>query len=52
MKLWELNTMISAVCPITGINSDKAIWFKPESTPEQQEAAQDIMDENISKVED
>jgi len=51
MKLYELDQLIKAVCPIDGINSEGAIWFLPEATPEQRAAAQAIMDEHLGSIE-
>lgn len=50
MKLYELDQLIQAVCPIDGINSDGVIWFKPEATDEQKVQAQQIMDAHLSEV--
>ncbi len=43
MTLAELNDAIAAVCPIDGVNSDGVIWFKPEATDAQKQAAQSII---------
>ena len=43
MKLYEIDEAIKAVCPIEGVNSSGVIWFKPEATPEQREAAEALM---------
>lgn len=51
MKLWELDEAIKAVCPIDGVSSEGAIWFKPEATEEQKAAAQAIMAERLPEVE-
>ena len=51
MKLYELNGLIEAVCPINGINSDGVIWFLPEATLEQKAAAQALMDEHLPQLE-
>ena len=48
MKLYELDTLIRAVSPIDGINSNGVIWFKPEATDEQRAAAQALMEQHIS----
>lgn len=48
MKISKLTELISAVCPIIGINSDGVIWFKPEATDEQKAAAQALIDANLS----
>lgn len=50
MNLDQLHSLIAALCPINGINSNGAIWFKPEATPEQQAAAQAIMVANLPKL--
>ena len=47
MKLYELNSVIAAVAPVEGINSDGAIWFRPEATDEQKAAAQALMDQHL-----
>jgi len=51
MKLYELDELIKAVCPIEGINSNGAIWFLPEATPGQRAAAQALMDEYLESIE-
>lgn len=51
MKLYELNDLIAAVCPIEGINSDGIIWFKPQATEIQIAAAQALMDANKDLLE-
>lgn len=51
MKLHELDELIKAVCPISGINSDGVIWFLPEATPAQKAAAQALMDEHLPQLE-
>ena len=50
MNLPDLDTLIRTVAPIDGINSDGAIWFKPEATDEQKAAAQAIMDANLPNL--
>jgi hypothetical protein len=50
MKLYELDQLIKVVCPIDGINSSGAIWFKPEATDEQKAAAQALMDAHLAEV--
>lgn len=50
MTLGELNDLIKAVCPITGINSDGAIWFEPEATEDQKAQAQALMDQHLSEI--
>ena len=51
MKLYELDQLIQAICPIDGINSDGVIWFKPEATDEQKADAQALMDQHLAEVE-
>lgn len=51
MRLFELDELIKAVCPISGINSDGVIWFLPEATPAQKAAAQALMDEHLPQLE-
>lgn len=51
MKLYELDQLIAAVCPIDGINSDGVIWFKPEATDNQKLQAQALMDTHLAEVE-
>lgn len=51
MKLQEIDTLIKAVCPIEGVNSNGVIWFKPEATPEQKAAAQALIDEHLPQLE-
>ena len=51
MKLWELDQLIKAVCPIEGVNTEGVIWFLPEATPEQRAAAQQLMDEHLGSIE-
>lgn len=46
MKLYELNDMIAAVCPIHGINTNGAVFYKPEATPQQKAVAQTVFDAN------
>lgn len=50
MTIQELNDMISVVCPIDGINSNGAIWFKDEATPQQRAAAEEIMRVNLPNL--
>jgi len=47
----ELTTAIQGVCPIDGINSSGAIWFRGEATPEQRAAAQQLMDAHLPTLE-
>jgi hypothetical protein len=51
MKLHELDQLIRSICPISGINTEGAIWFLPEATPEQRAAAQALMDEHLGSIE-
>jgi hypothetical protein len=51
MKLYELDELIKAVCPIEGINSNGAIWFLPEATPVQKAEAQALMQEHLPQLE-
>lgn len=39
MNLAEIDRRIKAVAPIDGVNSDGVIWFKPEATEAQRQAA-------------
>lgn len=50
MKIYELDQLIKIVCPIEGVNSDGAIFFKPEATDEQKAAAQALMDEHLPSL--
>jgi hypothetical protein len=52
MKLHELDELIKTVCPISGISSEGVIWFLPDATQAEREAAQAIMDANIALVDD
>jgi hypothetical protein len=51
MKLYELDQLIKAVCPIEGVNTEGVIWFLPEATLEQRAAAQELMDEHLGSIE-
>lgn len=50
MKIYELDQLIQAVCPIDGISSNGEIWFKPEATDEQRAVAQSLMDEHLPSL--
>ena len=50
MKLYELDDLIKTLCPIEGVNSSGAIWFKPEATPEQREAAEALMAQMLPQL--
>lgn len=50
MKLYDLYELIAAVCPIDGINSDGAIFYRPEATDPQRLAAQVAMDANLPRL--
>jgi hypothetical protein len=52
MKIYELSQLIEQEAPIYGINSDGAIWFKPEATEEEKNAARTTMASNIGSLED
>jgi hypothetical protein len=47
MYIDELDQAIKAACPIDGINSAGAIFFKAEATDDQKKAAQQIMDREL-----
>lgn len=49
MNITILSQQVANVAPIDGINSDGAIWFKPEATEEQRLAAQSVVDNYSSK---
>lgn len=51
MDIRELTEAIQAACPIDGLNSSGAIWFRPEATPEQRAAAQALMDTKLPRLE-
>ncbi len=51
MKLYELSALIAAAAPIDGCNSDGVIWFKPEATEQEKQAAQLIIAANLAQVE-
>lgn len=50
MKLYELNDLINAQCPIYGIDSNGGIDFKEEATDEQKAIAQSLMDQHLGEV--
>lgn len=50
MNLTTLHELIAAVCPIDGINSGGVIWFAASATPEQQVAAQGVMNTNLPQL--
>lgn len=50
MKIEELNDAILAVCPIDGLNADGIVWFKPEATEDQKQAAKALMEANLQKL--
>ena len=52
MNILDLLDLISAVCPVDGINSDGVIWFKPEATQQQQDAATALMAQYIGFIND
>jgi hypothetical protein len=52
MMIQQLSEMISAVCPIDGISSNGAIWFKAEATEAQKADAMSILTQNINAVSD
>lgn len=53
MKLYELDQLIKAVCPISGICIDpRRIDYLPEATQAERDAAEAIMDANIASVDD
>lgn len=47
MKLYELDQLIQAVCPIDGINSNGEIWFKLEATDAQKAQALALMAQHL-----
>ncbi|MFZ4124583.1 MAG: hypothetical protein ACOYJ2_00735 [Rickettsiales bacterium] len=51
MKLYELDELIRAVCPIDGLNSEGVIWFRPEATQEQKDAAEALIAEHLAALE-
>lgn len=48
MKLAEINSLVEAVCPIHGINSNGDISFKDEATASQKSAAKKMLEDNMS----
>lgn len=50
MKLHEIDEAIKTVCPIEGVNSQGVIWYAPEATPEQREAAEALMAQMLSQL--
>lgn len=42
--VFDLDQKIRAVCPIDGVSADGEVFFHPSATPEQRQAAQEIMD--------
>jgi hypothetical protein len=50
MDIQQLYTLISAVAPIDGVNSDGVISFLETATTEQRAAAQAVMDANIGSL--
>lgn len=51
MKLAELDQLIKTVCPIDGINTEGAIWFKPDAANEEKAAAVALMNEHLPTLE-
>lgn len=47
MLIAELDTLIKAVCPIDGVDSNGGIQFAPQATPAERAAAQAVMDANL-----
>lgn len=43
MKLYKLDKLIQSVCPIDGINSDGAIFYRSEATSQQRAEAAALM---------
>lgn len=43
MNINDLHSRIAAVCPIHGVDSNGNISFKAEATPEQRQAAADVV---------
>lgn len=52
MNLIDLDQMISAVCPIHGINTNGVIWFRPEATEDQKAAAEALMAQHLASLEE
>lgn len=51
MQLWQIDNEIRLLAPIEGVNSEGAIWFKPEATEEQRTAAETKMAELLPMLE-
>ena len=51
MKLYELDELISAVCPIDGINSNGVIWFQESASAEARAAAEALMQQHLTQLE-
>lgn len=47
MNITKLHSLVAAVCPIAGVNSDGQISFLPEATAEQRAAAEGVVAANI-----
>ncbi len=52
MKLWELDELVRAMCPIHGLNSQGVISFKNEATSEQREAATALVAARLAELEE
>ena len=50
LTLAELTTMLQAVCPILGVNTDGVIWFAPSATQAQKDAATALMTQNLKNI--
>lgn len=50
MTILELHSLILASCPIFSVDSNGVISFDPAATPQQQQAAQNIVNANLSKL--
>lgn len=50
MRIDELNTLITAVCPIISVNSDGVIVFDPAATAAQKTAAEGVVTANLLQV--
>lgn len=51
MKLWELDEMIRALCPIDGIDSDGVISFRADATDAQRADAEALMAVHLADLE-
>lgn len=51
MKLFELDELVRAVCPIDGLNSEGVIWFKEEATEEQRNVGRLLIQQHLSALE-